>query len=45
MSCARERREAILKEMLPPQNKCIKELAEEEGISEATLYSWRRLLR
>jgi transposase-like protein len=40
-----ERKEAILKKMLPPNNKTIKELAEEEGISEATLYNWRKSAR
>jgi transposase-like protein len=40
-----ERKEAILKKMLPPNNKTIKELAEEEGISEATLYNWRKAAR
>jgi len=37
-----ERREAILKKMLPPNNKTIKELAEEKGISEVTLYNCRK---
>ena len=45
MSYAHERREAIPKKMLPPTNKTIKELAEEEGISEATLYNWRKAAR
>jgi transposase-like protein len=40
-----ERREAILKKMLPPQNKSIAEIAQEEGLSEATLYNWRKALR
>jgi len=40
-----ERREAVLKKMLPPENRTIKELAKEEGISEATLYIWRRRAR
>ncbi len=37
-----ERKEAVLKKMLPPANKTIKEIAREEGISEATLYNWRK---
>ena len=45
MSYPRERKEAILKKMLPPNNKTIKELAKEEGISEAALYSWRKAAR
>jgi len=40
-----ERKEAVLKKMLPPENKTIKELAQEEGISEATLYNWRKQAR
>ena len=37
-----ERREAILKKMLPPHNRSMGELAKEEGISEGTLYNWRK---
>lgn len=40
-----ERKEAVLKKMLPPNNKTIKELAQEEGISEVTLYNWRKAAR
>ncbi len=40
-----ERKEAVLKKMLPPHNRSIPELAEEEGISEATLYAWRKAAR
>jgi len=40
-----ERKEAILKKMLPPNNKTIKELAQEEGVSEVTLYNWRKAAR
>jgi hypothetical protein len=36
-----ERKEGILKKMMPPHNKPLSQLAEEEGISEATLYNWR----
>ena len=45
MGYPRERKEAILKKMLPPNNKTIKELAREEGICEATLYNWRKAAR
>lgn len=37
-----ERKEAILKKLLPPNNKSVAELASEEGISEATLFNWRK---
>lgn len=36
-----ERKEAVLKKMMPPHNRPIKQLALEEGISEATLFNWR----
>jgi len=35
----------VLRKMLPPQNQSIKSLAAEEGISEATLYGWRKQAR
>jgi transposase-like protein len=31
--------------MMPHHNRSIKQLAEEEGISEATLYNWRKQAR
>ena len=40
-----ERKEAVLKKMLPPNNRTIPSLAEEEGISAATLYNWRKQAR
>jgi len=40
-----ERKEAVLRKMVPPHNRSIKELAREEGISEATLFNWRRQAR
>lgn len=40
-----ERKEAILKKMLAPHNKTILELAKEEGVSEGTLYNWRKAAR
>jgi len=42
MKYPKERKEAILKKMLPPHPKSIVEIAKEEGISEATLYNWRQ---
>jgi transposase-like protein len=35
-------KEAVLAKMRPPQNRSVPELAEEEGISTATRYKWRR---
>ncbi|ANP75350.1 transcriptional regulator [Vibrio crassostreae 9CS106] len=40
-----ERKEAILKKLLPPYSMPVKEVSEEEGISTATLYHWRQQLR
>jgi transposase-like protein len=40
-----ERKEAVLKKMLPPHNRALSDLAREEGISEGTLYNWRREAR
>jgi len=37
-----ERREALLKKLLPPFNMTVAELARQEGISEQTLYNWRK---
>ncbi|WP_425357176.1 IS3 family transposase [Vibrio tritonius] len=40
-----ERKEAILKKLLPPYSMSVSQLAKEEGISTATLYYWRQQLR
>jgi transposase len=40
-----ERREALLRRMMPPENKAVSELARETGITEQTLYTWRRQLK
>lgn len=45
MGYPKERKEAVLKKMLPPSNKTIPQIAQEEGISEATLYNWRKAAR
>ncbi len=45
MRYTKERKEAILKKMMPPRNRSVNELAKEEGIGEATLYNWRREAR
>ena len=45
MGYPKERKEAVLKKMLPPSNKSIPEIAREEGISAATLYNWRKAAR
>ncbi|MBB3192428.1 transposase [Halomonas cerina] len=45
MQYSDERREAILKKLLPPHNRTVAEVAQEEGISAATLYNWRKKAR
>lgn len=45
MGYPRERKEAVLKKMLPPNNKTIAEISKEEGICEETLYNWRKAAR
>ena len=41
MGYSPERKTAVLKRMLPPNNMTIRQLSQEEGISEATLHKWR----
>ncbi len=38
-----ERREWVLRQMMPPGNRPVSELAEETGISTVTLYAWRKV--
>ena len=45
MGYSPERKEAVLKKMLPPNNIPLAVLAKEEGISDATLYNWRKQAR
>ena len=45
MKYSAERKAAVLKRVLPPNKKSLKQLAQEEGISEATLYNWRKEAR
>ena len=45
MQYSTERKEAVLRKMVPPHNRSIKQLAREEGISEATLFNWRSQAR
>ncbi len=45
MGYSPERKEAVLKKMLPPNNQSIAQLAKVEGISDATLYNWRSQAR
>ena len=45
MGYSPERRESVLKKVLPPNNISISALSKEEGISDATLYNWRKEAR
>lgn len=45
MKYSEERKEAVLKKLLPPHNRTVAQLAEEEGISTASLYNWRKQAR
>jgi transposase-like protein len=40
-----ERKQAVIAKMMPPHNKSIAQLAEEERICTATLYNWRNEAR
>ena len=40
-----ERKSAVLDKLLPPQNLSIPQVAEQEGISVAALYNWRKQAR
>ena len=41
MGYSPERKNAVLKRMLPPNNMAIRQLSKAEGIAEATLHKWR----
>ncbi len=45
MGYSPERKESVLKKLLPPNNISIAALSKEEGISDATLYNWRKEAR
>ena len=42
---SQEQKEAIVKRMMPPNNEAVAQIAKEEGISEVTLYKWRKEAR
>lgn len=45
MGYSQKRKESVLKKMLPPDNQSISALSKQEGISDATLYNWRKQAR
>lgn len=42
---SQERKAAVLAKLLPPYNMTVSLLAQQEGISDATLYNWRNQAR
>ena len=40
-----ERKAAILKQLLPPYSRSVAELARQEGVSDVTLYNWRKQMQ
>ena len=40
-----ERKEAVIRRMMPPENTPVPVLVEETGITDATLYHWRKQAR
>ena len=45
MGYPKERKDAILRKLLPPMSRSVQDVAKEEGISTATLYNWRNQAR
>lgn len=41
----KERKEKIVKRMMPPHNESVAQIAKDEGITEVTLYKWRKEAR
>jgi len=44
-SYSNERREAVVAKLMPPRNLPVREVAQQEGISEPTVYKWRKEAR
>lgn len=44
-SYSEERRQAVVTQLLPPHNLSVREIAEKENISVATVYKWRKEAR
>lgn len=42
---SQEQKEAIVKRMMPPNNEAVAQIAKEVGITEVTLYKWRKEAR
>lgn len=42
---SQEQKEVIVKRMMPPNNESVAQISKEEGITEVTLYKWRKEAR
>jgi len=42
---SQELKESVLKRMMPPESRSVAELSRETGITETTLYTWRKVAR
>lgn len=45
MRYSEERRKSVVAKLAPPHNRTVQEVADEEGISSATVYNWRKAAR
>jgi len=45
MGYSLERKESVLKKLLPPVSRSVSQVSKEEGISSATLFNWRKAAR
>ena len=45
MGYSSERKEAVVRKLLPPYNRTLADLAKEEGVSTAPIYQWRKAAR
>ena len=45
MRYSQECKQAVPAKLAPPHQRTVREVADEEGISEATLYNWRKQAR
>jgi len=40
-----ERKASVMRKLLPPENRTVRDVAQEEGICDVTLYTWRKQAR
>ncbi len=44
MKYSKRFKETVLRKILPPENRSIPEVAKEMGISDQTIYNWKKML-